>query len=48
MLDDMGSVAVIQQLEKHYGVPIPNSFWAGREHATFGEIVEALAIVLAR
>ena len=48
MLDDMGSVAVIQQIEKHYGVRIPNSFWAGREHATFGEIVEALTIVLVR
>jgi hypothetical protein len=48
MLDDMGSVAVIQQLEKHYGVRIPYSFWAGREQATFGEIVEALTIVLAR
>jgi hypothetical protein len=47
MLDNLGGIAVIQQLEEHYGARIPNSFWAGREHATFGEIVEALTVVLA-
>jgi hypothetical protein len=46
MVDDLGSIAVIQQFEEQYGVRIPNSFWAGREHATFCEIVEALMVVL--
>jgi hypothetical protein len=41
-LDDLGSIAVIQTFEKHYGIRVPNSFWVGREQATFGEIVEAL------
>jgi hypothetical protein len=48
MLDDLGSIAVIQQLEESYGIRIPDSFWTGREHATFGEIVEALTGLLAR
>jgi hypothetical protein len=47
MLDDLGSIAVIQQFEECYGIRIPNSFWVGREHATFGEIVEALTGLLA-
>jgi len=48
MVDDLGSLAVIQQFEKAYGVQIPNAFWVGREHATFGEIVEALTALVAR
>lgn len=47
MLDDLGSLAAIKQFEKHYGVLVPNSFWAGREHAKFGEIVDALTNLLA-
>jgi hypothetical protein len=47
MLDDLGSVAVIEQFEKGYGVRIPKAFWEGRERATFGEIVEALAALVA-
>ena len=46
-LDDLGSIAVIQKFEKHYDIRLPNSFWAGRDHATFGEIVDALTVVLA-
>jgi hypothetical protein len=41
-LDDLGSIAVIQAFEEHYDIRVPNSFWVGREQATFGEIVEAL------
>jgi hypothetical protein len=48
MLDDLGSIAVIRQFEECYGIRIPNSFWVGRERATFGEIVEALTGLLAR
>jgi hypothetical protein len=44
MLDDLGSISVIHQLEEHYGVRIPNSFWASREQATFGEIVAAVLL----
>jgi hypothetical protein len=47
MLDDLGSVAVIEQFEKSYGVRLPKTFWQGREHATFGEIVEGLAALVA-
>jgi hypothetical protein len=48
MIDDLGSIAAIRRVEKHYGVRVQNSFWVGRERATFGEIVEALTSVLAR
>jgi hypothetical protein len=48
MLDDLGGIAVIQQFEACYGIHIPNSFWIGREQATFGEIVEALTGLLPR
>jgi hypothetical protein len=48
MLDDLGSIAVIGQFEECYGIRMPNSFWVGRERATFGEIVEALNGLLAR
>jgi hypothetical protein len=48
MLDDLESSAVIQQFEECYGIRIPNSFWTGRKHATFGEIVEAFTGLLAR
>ena len=48
MLDDLGSIAVIMQFEEYYGIRIPNSFWVGRKHATFGEIVEAFTGLLAR
>jgi hypothetical protein len=41
MLDNLGSISVIEQFEKGYGIHIPNEFWVGRGHATFGEIVEA-------
>jgi hypothetical protein len=46
-LGDLGSIAVIQRFEEHYDIRLPNSFWAGREHATFGEIVDALTVVVA-
>ena len=48
MLDDLGSIAVIQHFEERYGIRIPNSFWVGRERATFGEIVDAVTGLLAR
>jgi hypothetical protein len=41
-MDDLGSEAVIQTFEKHYGIRVPNSFWKGWEHARFGEVVQAL------
>jgi len=46
-LDDLGGVAVIELFEKSNGVRIPEGFWEGRTHATFGEIVEALAALVA-
>jgi hypothetical protein len=48
LLDDLGSIAAIRQFEEHYGVRIPNSFWAGREHDTFGQVVDALTNELAK
>jgi hypothetical protein len=48
MIDDLGSISAIKRLEKHYGIHIPNSFWAGREKSAFGEIVEALTGLLAQ
>ena len=48
MIDDLGSIAAIKRVEKHYGIRIPNSFWADHEKSTFGEIVEALTGLLAR
>ncbi len=42
LMDDLGSEAVIQTFEKHYGIRVPNSFWKGWEHARFGEVVQAL------
>jgi hypothetical protein len=48
MLDDLGSIAVVQKFEERYGIRMPNSFWVGREEATFGEIVEALTGLVAR
>ncbi len=47
MLDDLGSVAVIEKFEKSDGVRIPKTFWERRGRATFGEIVEALAVLVA-
>jgi hypothetical protein len=48
MLDDFGSVAVIQQFEKRNAIRIPDSFWQGRARTTFGQIVEALTDMLER
>jgi hypothetical protein len=48
MVDDLGSVTVIQKFEERYGVRISNSFWIGREQATFGAIVDALSDLVAR
>ena len=42
IIDDLGGDAVIRTFERQHGVRVPNSFWTGREHATFGEVVEAL------
>jgi hypothetical protein len=47
IIDDLGSVAVIKQFEKGYGVRIPKTFWEDRKHATFGEIVDAFAALVA-
>ena len=48
MVDDLGSIAALKRVEKHYGIRIPISFWAGREKSAFGEVVEALTDLLAQ
>jgi hypothetical protein len=48
MLDELGGIAAMMRFEEQYGVRIPKSFWTGREHAKLGDVVEALASLLAR
>jgi hypothetical protein len=48
MVDDLGSIAAIKRVEKHYDIRIPNWFWSGRERSTYGEIVEALTDLLSQ
>jgi hypothetical protein len=33
MLGELGGIAAMMRFEEQYGVRIPKSFWAGREHA---------------
>ena len=42
IIDDLRSDVVIRTFEKHYRIRVPNSFWKCWEHATFGEVVQAL------
>jgi hypothetical protein len=45
MLDDFVAVDAIDEFEDHYGVEVPRDFWDKREDATFGEIVDGLALL---
>lgn len=46
LIDDLFAIEeAIEEIQDTYAVTIPQSFWSGREEATFGEVVDALVVL---